>query len=123
MFLSTSYLLDIVDQYKGVFRLEFQSNAWGNHILPAIGWYWRLHDKERWNIHLDLSVAVGVGLYSPRPLFSSKQQMTFFFNYKTKNDREWGIGLGYQWVFTPRYMTYSDNFQALNLPLVVRWGI
>lgn len=117
-----SYHIFLTERYAAITRLEFQGNAWGNHLLPGVGFQYLLSNRKRWSLHGESLTHLGAGFYSPRPLLTGKSQNLFFLNYKTIKGHEWGIGIGLQYVFTPKYMLFSETFQSLNIPLVVRWG-
>jgi hypothetical protein len=123
LFVNTSYFVDFNDKQKLFARLAFESNAWANHVIPGAGFYWRFLERDKWNMHFDFSAAFGVALFRPKLLFSGKNQTTLFFNYPTRKNHEWGLGLGIQHIYTPQYKKYSSVFQSLSFPIVLRWKI
>lgn len=122
IYFSSHYSFKEYKRFKLMGGLEFQGNSWANHLLINIGLTYNLVQKENWTFETELTLGNGLAAFQPAPLYSHSSKMLFIANYITKKQNCWGVGVGPQFITTPSYKNFSTNFNAWNLPLVVRFG-
>ena len=102
--------------------IEGQINSWGNHVLLIVGGEYIYFKNERWSSNVRLNIGNGIALFQPNLLYSFNSKGQIFWNYRTKKQNIWGIGVGLQLMITPEYKSYSSIYSTVNVPVTLQYN-
>lgn len=102
--------------------LEGQINSWGNHVFLIVGGEYTYFTNEKWSSNVLLNLGNGFALFEPMPLYSFNTKGQIFWNYHTRKQNNWGIGVGVQFLVTPKYKNYSSIYSTVNMPITLRFN-
>ena len=102
--------------------IEGQVNSWANHALLVVGGEYTYFKNKRWSSNVLLNLGNGVAFFDPNALYSFNSKGQVFWNYHTKNENSWGIGVGLQYFVTPKYNVYSSIYSSVNVPVTIQYN-
>ncbi len=119
--LSANYQKDIFVKSSLFGGLFFHSNSWANHTFLSFGISYELASSKKYALHANYYMNHGIALFSERPLYSHLSKLMIYNDFKINETKHLGLGIGVQYITTPRYSDYSLLHSRVNFPISIRF--
>lgn len=120
--LSVQYIYQLSRKFDVSGGLEFYGNSIANHTLIKLAGSFNFLHREKDYLTIQAEIGNGIALFSPRPLYSMNSSILFYWNYITKKNSVWSLGIGAQYFSTPRYSSYSKRYKFFTIPTSLKYS-